>query len=100
MHSRLQRIALALALSTAFAAARANESPSLVVAAKRGDPPAALALVQQGAPVNEPEADGTTALHWAVQSADGALVAALLDARADPNAANRYGMTPQHLAAI
>src|SRR5690606_26616289 len=37
---------------------------------------------------------------WAVRSADGALISALLDAGADPGAANRYGMTPAHLAAV
>jgi ankyrin repeat protein len=101
MRPRLQRVALALAVSLALAEVHATEAPPpLVLAAKRGEHAAALALVRQGAAVDEPEADGTTALHWAVQSADGALVAALLDAGAEANAANRYGMTPQHLAAI
>ena len=101
MPTRLQRAALALAISLAFVDASAGESlPPLVAAAKRGDQAAALALAKQGAAINEPEVDGTTALHWAVQSADRKLVAALLEAGAEPNVANRYGMTPQHLAAI
>jgi ankyrin repeat protein len=98
---RLQRAALALAVSLVLGAAGAVETlPPLVAAAKRGEQAAALALVKQGAAVNDPEADGTTALHWAVQRSDAKLVTALLDAGANPNAANRYGMTPQHLAAI
>jgi len=101
MPARLQRAALALAISLAFAEASAGEAlPPLVAAAKRGDQAAALALAKPGAAINEPEVDGTTALHWAVQSADRKLVAALLEAGAEANVANRYGMTPQHLAAI
>lgn len=98
MAGRLKRTALALALSLALAEAHA--APPLVTAAKNGNQAAALALVKQGAAVDEPEPDGTTALHWAVRAADRTLVRALLDAGADANAANRYGMTPQHLAAV
>jgi ankyrin repeat protein len=98
---RLRRATLALALTAALTGAGAVETlPPLVDAAKRGDHVAALKLVEQGAGIHDAEADGTTALHWAVRSGDRTLVAGLLDAGADPNAANRYGMTPQHLAAI
>ena len=99
MAGRLKRTALALALSLALAEARAAEPP-LVAAAKHGDQAAALTLLQQGAAVDEPEPDGTTALHWAVRGGDSTLVRALLEAGAEANAANRYGMTPQHLAAV
>ena len=98
MAGRLKRAALTLAVTLALAEAHA--APPLVVAAKHGDRAAALSLVKQGAAVDEPEADGTTALHWAVRAADRTLVEALLEAGADANAANRYGMTPQHLAAV
>jgi ankyrin repeat protein len=40
-----------------------------------------------------------TALHWAVQANQEDPVTALLAAGADPNAANRYGITPLWLAA-
>ena len=40
------------------------------------------------------EADGTTALHWAVRQNDLELVDRLLRTGADVNAANRYGVTP------
>ena len=101
MPTRLQRAALALAVTLALGEARAAETlPPLVAAAKNGNQAAALALIARGTGIDEPSADGTTALHWAVQSADRKLVGALLSAGADANAANRYGMTPQHLAAI
>jgi uncharacterized protein len=97
----LKRVALALAVTLALGNAAALETlPPLVAAAKSGQQAAALALVKQGASVDDTEADGTTALHWAARSGDRKLVAALLDAGAKPNVANRYGMTPQHLAAI
>ena len=45
------------------------------------------------------EADGTTALHWAVRADDLELVRLLLRAGANARAANRYGVTPLQLAA-
>jgi ankyrin repeat protein len=99
MAGRIKRTALALALSLALGEAHAAPPP-LVMAARHGDRAAALALVEQGAAVDEPEPDGTTALHWAVRAADATLVRALLEAGADADAANRYGMTPLHLAAV
>lgn len=98
---RLRRAALALAVALALGEASGLETlPPLAAAAKSGDHAAALKLVEQGAGINDAEADGTTALHWAARSGDRELVAALLAAGANPNAANRYGMTSQHLAAI
>ncbi len=48
--------------------------------------------------VNTPEADGTTALHWAVDGDHPELVELLLHAGASVKAANRYGVTPLWLA--
>lgn len=58
------------------------------------------ALLQQRVDVNKPEADGTTALHWAVRNDDVALVDRLIRAGANVKAANRYGVTPLYLAAV
>jgi ankyrin repeat protein len=46
------------------------------------------------------DADGTTALHWAVRADDIDQARALLRAGAQARAANRYGVTPLHLAAV
>jgi uncharacterized protein len=73
--------------------------PTLVEAVKRGDANAVRALLRQRVDVNVPEADGMTALHWAVQGNDPAMVRALLDARANVKAASRYGIQPLTLAA-
>jgi uncharacterized protein len=67
---------------------------------RSGHAAAALALLQQGAPGHAADADGTTALHWAVQADDVELARALLGAGAQVRAANRYGVTPLALAAV
>ena len=59
-----------------------------------GDSPAAMDLLKKGAKGDSAEADGTTALHWAVQHDDARLVRALFTAGAQVRAANRYGVTP------
>jgi ankyrin repeat protein len=50
--------------------------------------------------VNAPEADGTTALAWAVHQDDLDLAGRLVRAGANVNAANRYGITPLYLACV
>jgi ankyrin repeat protein len=50
--------------------------------------------------VNLSEADGTTALHWAVRADNTSMVQLLLRAGANANAANRHGVTPLSLAAL
>ena len=71
----------------------------LVDAVKAGDRTAVRRLLKQKADVNAPEADGTTALAWAVRQDDAGLVDQLLTAAgADVKAANRYGVTPLFLA--
>jgi len=69
-------------------------------AVMRGDQAAVQKLLQQHADVNAPQADGATALHWAVFNSDRATVDLLLRAGANPKAANRDGSTPLWLACI
>jgi uncharacterized protein len=74
---------------------------ALVDAVKAGNRESVRALLQQSKrDVNAREVDGTTALHWAVQSNDLESVRLLLRAGADARAANRYGVTPLTLAAV
>jgi ankyrin repeat protein len=72
----------------------------LVNAVRNGDKTAAATLLQQKVDVNAPEADGTTALHWAVRADDLELADRLIKAGANAKAANRYGVTPLYLASI
>ena len=84
-----------LALSpVVFAASGA----SLIDAVKAGDRAAVRTLATRST-VNTSEADGMTALHWAVRSDDAETVGLLLRAGANVNAVNRYGITPLSLAA-
>jgi len=77
----------------------AGGSGRIVDAAKAGDFGAVKTLIAQKADVNVAEADGMTALHWAVRANDLPTVQALLRAGAKVNVASRYGMTPILFAA-
>jgi ankyrin repeat protein len=55
-------------------------------------------LLKQHIDVNAPQADGMTALHWAVQHDDLELSDQLLRAGASVKAVNRYGVMPLSLA--
>ena len=88
---------LILLLSSAGPAIAAADE-RLVEAVRSGDYATARALVEAGGEVDTPEADGTTALHWAVRRDQAGITNLLLHAEADANAANRYGMTPLLLA--
>ncbi len=80
-------------------AASATDSP-VADAAMRGDAEAVETLIARGADVNVPQGDGMTALHWAAERADAALVRILLEAGAAVDAVTRIGdYTPLHLAA-
>ncbi len=91
-------IAAALALTGSLSAADAVKDTRVVEAAKAGNSSAVISLLQKKADVNGSEADGTTALHWAVRHDDAALVDRLIRAGADVKASNRYGVTPIALA--
>jgi ankyrin repeat protein len=70
----------------------------LVEAVKAADRAAIRRLLTERVDVNAPEADGTTALHWAADGDNLDLVELLIRAGANPKAANRYGVTPLWLA--
>jgi ankyrin repeat protein len=93
------RTVLALTFASAVAVSAAGQDLRLIDAVKAGDRPGALALLRQRIDVNVREADGTTALHWAVRADELELVSALLRSRAAVDPANRYGVTPLFLAA-
>ena len=71
---------------------------SLIDAVKHGDQAALRSLLAGRPDVNVPEADGMTALHWAVYGDDADMVQLLLTAGANPKAMSRYGITPLSLA--
>ena len=84
-------VASAISLSAAGGTA-------LIDAIKAGNRTAVRTLVTRTT-VNTSEADGMTALHWAVRGDDLETVQLLIRTGASVSAANRYGITPLSLAA-
>ncbi len=81
-------------------AAKGAPDRRVVDAAKNDDKAAIIRLIQQKADVNVPEADGTTAISWAVRQDDIEIADRLIRAGANVRTANRYGVTPLYLAAL
>jgi uncharacterized protein len=83
-------IAFALTLGLSAAA----QAQTLADRIQAGDRKVALAMIAQGANVNQAQADGATPLHWAVYRVDQELVSALLRKGAKANVVSRYGASP------
>ena len=80
--------------------ATAGRAISLVESVKGEDVAAVRSLLDNGTDVNHPEADGTTALHWAVRLDNLNLAELLIGAAADVSSVNIFGVAPLSLAAI
>jgi ankyrin repeat protein len=94
---RLSGVALVTLCSIASMGAAGDEA-RLIDAVKSANYDAVRTLLKQTGLANAAEADGTTALHWAVRADDIGSAQLLLRARANVKAANRYGITPLSLA--
>jgi ankyrin repeat protein len=90
-------VALALSMSMASLSGAGSEVADAVM---RGDTAALRALLTRSADINAPQADGSTALHWAVYRSDVTTAELLLRSGANPAAATRDGVTPLSLASI
>ena len=77
----------------------AAEETALADAAEHGDGVLVRELILDGADVNARQADGMTALHWAVYLDEPDTASLLVSSGAEVNAVNRYGVTPLSLAA-
>ena len=76
-----------------------SKSPVVAEAAMNNDVAAVRALIARGENVNIPQGDGMTALHWAAERGNPAMLKALLAARASVKATTRIGdYTPLHVA--
>lgn len=67
-------------------------------AAEKRDFDEVRTLIEQGADVNAAQADGMTALHWAVYHDAPEAAKLLVEAGADVEVTNRYGVAPLSLA--
>lgn len=94
------RLGAAAVLLCAVAAISAPNAPTPVAdAARRGDLAAVRALLAQGEDASAAHGDGMSALHWAAERGDAALIETLLEAGAAVNAGTRIGRhTPLHVA--
>lgn len=97
-------VCLLTVVPASFAMAQALNSnlsreQALLEAVKAAETQQALILLDGARDVNYPEADGMTALHYAVLNNDSETTAALIRAGADINQRTRYGITPIYLAA-
>src|SRR5262245_18324528 len=72
---------------------------SLADAVERRDHEAVLTLLKQGAGVNAPQSDGSTALHWAAYLDDGDTTVLFIRAGARVDTPTHYVMTALALAA-
>jgi uncharacterized protein len=95
--TRIACLALACALCVAGGVSAAGSE--VADAAMRGDRESVRAAVARKMDVNAAQADGTTALHWAVDNDDLQMADLLLKAGAKVDARTREGVTPLQLAA-
>ncbi len=96
---RAPTIAVCAVLLGGCVCAFASTSP-VADAAMTGDSAALQSLLRSKADVNAPQADGATALQWAVYRDDLEMADALIAAGASVKLANREGATPMYLAAL
>jgi len=82
-----------------FVALGASNSP-IADAAMNGDTATVRSLLQQKADVNAVQADGATAIQWAVYRDDLQMADVLIAAGANIKLANREGATPLYLASL
>jgi ankyrin repeat protein len=96
--SRLRAALVVVSLISVADAAAAGHDARLLDAVRRADGAAVRALLNQHVDVNQPQADGATALHWAVYQEELEIVDLLINAGAVLNARNDLGVTPLWLA--
>ena len=97
---RMATVLAGVALSGTLGLGAAVEDSRLADAVQQQDHDAVRALLAGGqVDVNAPQADGATAVAWAVHWNDLATARLLIRAGADVDAANELGVTPLMLAA-
>ena len=96
---RTATVSAALLVGVLFSTVSYAASPEVADAAMKADASAVHTLLAKKVDVNEPPADGSTALHWAVYTRTSSWSTAS-SRQERTNAANREGATPLYLASI
>ena len=99
-HGSVMASLLGVCLFLVGPAAGAAAASEVADAAMAGDAAEVRRLLGQGAGVDAPQVDGTTALHWAVRWDDHETAGLLIRAGASLAAANHAGATPMRLATV
>ena len=100
MHGTVMAGLLGVCIVLVGPAAGAAAASEVADAAMAGDAAEVRRLLEEGAAVDAPQADGTTALHWAVRWDDHETTGLLIRAGASLDAANHAGSTPMRLATV
>src|SRR6476646_1608935 len=87
-------VLMAAVLVAAAGVPRAQTGAALADAAEKADWAKVRALLTPSVNVTASQADGMTALHWAVYHDNPEIAALLVAAHANVSAINRYGVTP------
>jgi ankyrin repeat protein len=98
--SRLPPLLVAIAFAATAHAQSRGAAANVADATMRGDQQALRAAIARKADVNAPQADGSTALHWAAERDDLLMADLLIKAGARVNAKTREGVMPLQLAAV
>jgi ankyrin repeat protein len=94
------RVFALVAVAWCVGVGAAGAQDRLIDAIKANDVGTVRALLDKRTDVNVVQADGTTALHWAVDRDAAEIVQLLVRAGANIKATNRYGVTPLWLASL
>jgi ankyrin repeat protein len=97
---RHKQYLLKTGIAAFLAAAPLLAASEVADAAMRGNRETVRSLIERKANVNDPQTDGATALHWAVQADDLEMADLLIRAGANVSAANRDNAVPLMLAAM
>jgi len=98
---RIRSIVVCIIAALSLSVVSLSAVPSAVAdAAMKGEIATVRSLIAQKEDVNSPQADGTTALHWAAFQFNLEMVDLLIQAGAKVKVANREGVTPLAIASL
>lgn len=89
---------MSAAHATVVDMALVDEAALLIIAASENDTAQIRSLLEDGMHIDAADAQGMTALHWAIKRRNVAAATALVESGADSESEDRTGWTPMALA--